>query len=620
MLTAIATPQDRDENNERWRARHELTTQIPNDDFFIFLRQSAMTRINPMMLIYLSTSNTMRRVPLVIIWTASAARTVTPFALDFGRQRCKPTRHHSLARCPRCFGQPSSSSLPRVVSSSRQYLSNYEGADNDDDNYAIEALKSLVDFHEGRWRGRARSFGVSDDVAAGILRRQTSPEYTVSVKLGVDIARRDYKLTETVAWRDDAGGSDGNDGEKTSSRTVSLGESNVDVDDVDASYSLDETLPDGFPSSIVGTDQLQQFMIENCIAINDDQRVRGLAFYGGPNQSLLRIVVCEEQRILEDVGDEPQSSSLASDDNDAISQIKTQQLTAQDLIEMQGDVDRLVDRIVRRSSSNDASATASSNGKSLEQLRRSAVSAAATGTTGPALSPHPVSLLEISSGVWLGDAVIRDFPMVPTSPLEQGGSIRSNRGFGKASSASSTSGPRREQEGFGKWSVGVQKIAWRWMWNFGDDIRQNIDAGRSMGAELEPALSQSLVRGSVAVNEGLSRRVPKDERMVYVDWDGDNVGFLLGSVYIQVPRYIVFDKSRHVRPFYTDFCVFQSAASSSSGGRKVNNLPNDANVGDEPRLPEIVCSKMSRVYNYEGHLKQGCTSFFRFKRFGTEKG
>jgi hypothetical protein len=40
--------------------------------------------------------------------------------------------------------------------------------------------------------------------------------------------------------------------------------------------------------------------------------------------------------------------------------------------------------------------------------------------------------------------------------------------------------------------------------------------------------------GSVCVNEGLSRRIKKEDRMVYIDWAGDNVGFLVGSVSIQV--------------------------------------------------------------------------------------
>jgi hypothetical protein len=70
-----------------------------------------------------------------------------------------------------------------------------------------------------------------------------------------------------------------------------------------------------------------------------------------------------------------------------------------------------------------------------------------------------------------------------------------------------------------------------------------------------------------------------------------------------------FDK-RQVRPFTTEFTVFQSAPKRSNA-EDVSN--------DEPDLKDIICSKVSRVYNYEGRLKQGCTSFFTFKRFGTEK-
>lgn len=31
-------------------------------------------------------------------------------------------------------------------------------------------------------------------------------------------------------------------------------------------------------------------------------------------------------------------------------------------------------------------------------------------------------------------------------------------------------------------------------------------------------------------------------------------------------------------------------------------------------LPELCCSKIARVYNHEGSLKQGCTSFFTLRR------
>jgi hypothetical protein len=154
------------------------------------------------------------------------------------------------------------------------------------------------------------------------------------------------------------------------------------------------------------------------------------------------------------------------------------------------------------------------------------------------------------------------------------------------------------------------------MWNFGDEIRQVIDWGKAMGAEAFPpyVTSTKSLAGIVCVNEGLSRRIPKHDRMVYVDWDGDNVGFLLGSYAVQVPRFLRFDDgtgndaTRRIRPFYTEFAVFQSAAPRTE---TTDNI--------QENLPEVVCSKISRVYNYEGKLKQGITSFFNLQRFLNEE-
>lgn len=85
----------------------------------------------------------------------------------------------------------------------------------------------------------------------------------------------------------------------------------------------------------------------------------------------------------------------------------------------------------------------------------------------------------------------------------------------------------------------------------------------------------------------------------------------------------MFDKSRQVRPFYTEFCVFQSAQSQEEEeelGRGTDTGGNERSQEELiSKLPDVICSKMSRVYNYEGYLKQGCTSFFTFKRFGTDK-
>jgi hypothetical protein len=474
--------------------------------------------------------------------------------------------------------QPPTSLLPR--GDGRTALQ--QSADGGVENQAIEALRSLADFHDGRWQGKARSFAVTADVAAGIVQRQISPVYQSAVKLSLDVANRDFTMTETLEWDD-----------KISSRKVSLQSSNVDVDDVDASFSLDQTLPD-LPADLMGTSKLPAFLIEHCLAVSDDRRARCWALYG-VDGSLVRVVVSEETRVLSsDVPTSQQEESSSS----------PMGLTASDLLEMQSDVDRLVDKISGQDSSSSLDVTSTDR---MEQLSQRASSgegdAGANSTTG--LSLHPASLLELSSGVWLGDIVIRDHPTIPLTPEQRG------KGFGPSDGASSDTRP---SSAFAEWSVGVQKIAWRWMWNFGEEIRQINDVGKSMGAELISGLSVSLA-GSVCVNEGLSRRIPKEDRMVYIDWGGEDVGFLVGSFAVQLPRYLAFDRAlkqkSNGRPFTTEFSVYQSAPSDET--------MTDDEGAEVAAFPTLMCSKATRVYNYEGSLKQGCTSLFTFKRFGIDK-
>lgn len=456
----------------------------------------------------------------------------------------------------------------------------YSSSSDGTEDQSIEALQSLAKFHEGSWQGRAKSFAVTADVAAGIVQRKDSPSYQCFVKVVLDAANRDYLLQETLEWED-----------SVSSRSISFKNSNVDVDAVDASYSLDSTLPD-FPNALAGTDKLKQFLIEHCVAVSDDERARCLVFYGA-DQNLIRIVVCEETRIPT----ENEDVVIGTSDKDS-------SFSAADLLEMQSDVDRLVDKMTGDSKvgSQESGHTSGTPQEQLKKLQDVVSLSESTPSdendgTGSSFSKHSVTLLEVSSGVWLGDSIIRDVPMVPMSMEERG------KGFGPKQIATI-----RSKDAFAKWSVGVQKVAWRWMWNFGDEIRQVNDIGKFMGAQLEPTLAQSL-SGTVCINEGLSRKIKPDDQMVYIDWNGENVGFVLGSYSVQVPRYLKFDK-RQVRPFTTEFTVFQSAPKRSNA-EDVSN--------DEPDLKDMICSKVSRVYNYEGRLKQGCTSFFTFKRFGTEK-
>lgn len=461
------------------------------------------------------------------------------------------------------------------------------GAGGQDDQ-AAEALQSLVDFHEGRWTGKARSFSVVPDTAAGIVQRKVSPEYEISVKLGLN-SNRDYSLTETFSW----------DGDKIKPRTLSLSECNADVDSVDASYSLDSSLPD-FPSAITGTDKLCQFGIEHCIAVSNDKRMRCFVLYS-MDQSLQRVVVCEEARVKE--------GSPSSGGKNPTEANNNNQLTAQDLIEMQYDADRLVERLFGNMSSVGSPSTPSPSTPSEESLGQKLGQSMASDDGAQKLALHDASLLEVSSGVWLGDAIIRDMPKVPD------GSSSKGRGFGASSTeVSSTSENSKE---FAAWSVGVQKVAWRWMWNFGDEIRQVVDVGKGMGDRLAACLTKSQ-SGNVCVNESLSRRMPKEERMVYIDWTPNAVGFLVGPAFIHAPRYLSFDQvAGKAQPFFTEFGIFQSTDVEST--EKGSSVVIDVNDDEENlNLPQLCFSKVSRVYNHEGRLKQGATSFYTFKRFGVD--
>ena len=481
------------------------------------------------------------------------------------------------------FSPPTLPTLPTVQGAPRRdsHLSSTYGQDDQ----VIEAIESLTTYHEGSWSGKARSFTVVPDVAAGIVKRKASPEYQVSVKLGLNIKDRDFSLTETFSW----------DENKISSRSLSLNECNVDVDSVDASYSLDSSLPD-FPSAISGTDKLCQFVIEHCIAASEERRMRCFLLYG-VDQSLQRIVVCEETRIEQDQNSVPRKTEAENGN----------QLTARDLLEMQSDVDHLVDKITGNNKEDDKGETtrADSSESESSRLNRLEESLSSTDSEAQKLSLHDISLLELSSGVWLGDAIIRDIPTVKSSPMERG------QGFGTSSREASKS---KKIRSFGSWTIGVQKIAFRLMWNFGEEIRQVVDVGKAMGAELVACMSQSL-SGTVCVNESLKRRMPKEDRMVYMDWTGDNmVGFLLGSAYIHAPRYLNFNEAATGKPFFTEFCLYQ-------GTEKIlkDKQPLSAEDEEENGLPELCCSKISRVYNFEGQLKQGCTSFYTFKRFGVDE-
>lgn len=142
-------------------------------------------------------------------------------------------------------------------------------------NQSKDALRILVDYHEGTWKGIATSFSVSRDISAGIRMRKAL-EYKSTIKVGLDLQNQDYTMSEIFEWND-----------KTAQRDFSLVQASVDVDTVDGSYSIDNTLPK-LPSDLIGTESLINFSIEHCVAVNDGARIRVFALYG-IDQSLVRL-------------------------------------------------------------------------------------------------------------------------------------------------------------------------------------------------------------------------------------------------------------------------------------------------------------------------------------------
>lgn len=382
--------------------------------------------------------------------------------------------------------------------------------DSDSVNQSKDALRILVDFHEGTWTGKATSFSVTNDLSAGIRMRKVSPEYKSTIKVGLDLKNQDYTMTETLEWEN-----------KMKRRQLSLIEANMDVDTVDGSYSLDTSLPD-LPEDLIGTKKILQFGIEHCIAINDDARIRAFAFYG-IDQSLARIVVCLEERFLE------AANPLTMETNRA---------------------DTSSPRVV--------------------------------------LSPAPINILELTSGVWLGDMILRE-PAAYQEP----------KGFDRASTRRSSK-PKQ----FASWSIGVQKVALQWKWDMDESIQKLVSVGKPLGVCL-PTEMAIPISGVIGQNECLSNGIPAEQRMVYMDWmGGEQVGFIINNVALQLPRYLAFEPAggQNRRPFFTEVTVFQA--------EEISTVDMDTDRGKR----DLVCSVNARAYSADGQLKQASSGFFEFKR------
>ena len=147
--------------------------------------------------------------------------------------------------------------MPTVVEDDEAVAAAAEDAEAAQEQ-AAHGLHALSDYHVGEWTGQATSFTVSPDIAAGILRRKTSPPYTLSVQVINKTNPTNSAFTETLTWNEE----DSVD-ESSYARSIPLFTSqstNMDVDDADASYSFDRAQHDhdatiGLPARLSGTNK-----------------------------------------------------------------------------------------------------------------------------------------------------------------------------------------------------------------------------------------------------------------------------------------------------------------------------------------------------------------------------
>ena len=467
-----------------------------------------------------------------------------------------------------------------------------------------EALQALADFNDGTWSGKATSFSITSDAAAGVARRKFAMPYKTSVSTRFGFGGEEgLKVVETFNWEEAATSNDvdnnnneakdaataaaGDDnGFCVASRTILLG-SSMDVDAEDGSYSTDVALLD-LPSAISGSKALTKFAIENCIAISDDERVRVFLLYG-IDDLLSRVVICDEKRVEEVAkseadGSSDESMSSASGDQPPSFDVRNP-ITASTSID---------ERMERLQEAFAGSKQGGSGESSASQYER-----------------YPMDLYGLSIGAWLGDTVVRDMNTIGgSSSSGTGGSGQSSsKGFGSPQST-----PKKKKKngngadfgsGFAEWNLGVQKISMVFKWDFEETVRQVLHFGRSIGAATGPVPTSSM--GTVN-DELMSRRLPKEERMTYIDYDMSRyAGFVVGEKYIRCPRYLSFAQAESF-PFYTELSVFLREKKDE------NDLIIE--LGDEDELPDAFCSRMSRLYDKDGNFAQGSTSFFMLKPIG----
>jgi len=369
-----------------------------------------------------------------------------------------------------------------------------------------DTIQSFSDYNDGVWKGKATAYSVTSDVAAGVSKQITLECYHTSVQTSLD--GDGLSMMETISWDD-----------KVSSRKVRLSES-MDVDSVDGSYSMDETISN-IPSALLGTSELIKFSMEHSLAVSDDHRVRLLVLYD-QEDVLLRLIVCEEERLEKTKSD---FGSVSEEEEGLEMDQLVSKITG-------GDVPSTPKKEITSATSTqdrmDLLLQAMDNKKARDNSK-----IIDTSTNNVSIDRNPMTLFGLVSGVWLGDMVVRNHPTTTSKSTK---STKPSKGFGAPSTKASQSLPKPgsgQKDGFAEWDTGVQKIAMTFRWDYATQVRQRMDVGRSMGVGLSDQFPK--LSGGNVITSDMARGKDPEERLVCIDWDyGAYLGLMVGSIMIKV--------------------------------------------------------------------------------------
>ena len=447
-------------------------------------------------------------------------------------------------------------------------------------------------------------------------------------------------------------------------RSIQLG-ANVDVDSVDGSYSLDSTISASTPPSADDEDDTPlpllppsllngvdpsaiQYIVEHTLAVSDTQRCRCFFLFGSIDDSrnesnddkptmndddfailaartaaendkrkrdtekdqstnndrsyvLIGLILAEETKVMPTPKTATIRKSLLKSEKGS-----EEVSTPLDFLEIKGQNDKEEDRMDRLMKSIE-----NHNKKVMEEQGDVGTS----DHTALEMQLYNIGMFGLTSGVWLGDAFIRE-GIVP-SKLKQGYA----KGFGdKLDSKSNDDGD--EADRFATWLLGVQKCSMQFNWDYSQSIAQIYNWGKCMGTATSlSSMVNVKSEGLLVMNEARRMKKREEQRVVFDYEGGSYVAGLIGSSYFRVPRYMYFSQqSLNIRrePYLTEYMVFLRPTSDESSKPSATSELGSIDA-DVETLPEHFCSRTSRLYDAkDGTLMQGSTAFFALQQPTTD--